>query len=670
MMTRAELAKVVEAAKCRVIGWEDARNDGHRAVLASLIQAFDDSASALLCEPSLARKTLRPPDIVLIDPEIGVHVVEVKGISLSQIEALVAGGQIQIRYDARVRTANPVIQVRNAMFDIKDATARAFTGEVRLPFKYWVAFPKITRQAWIARFGEAAFRPDEFLFAEDLGADHLAKRLGATRRRCPGHHVELCPLDHLQCVWRAFGDTSVLYATPEDRQQRRAEEGTLGEQFDDAAESYKVLSEEQQRLSAMNWENGPRLVRGVAGSGKTIVLANNLARRLERMLAASQEGLFGDRPPAPRLLAVCFNRTLAPFIEKKISIAFQQRTGKSLPDEMVEVCSFNTLMYRLTTAGLWRYQNVNNASDIVRALQYLDDLVQVRERDPQRLAKLAYDAIYVDEGQDFQEQEFQLLKELCRVGAGQEPNLYVFYDDAQNLFGRSRPNWHSLGLNVRGARSHVMTQCFRNTRPIVEAAFNVLYGTKATAAGQVPTKDFGDLATLQEKGLIEADAEGYWRVRFALREGTPPVMTVAANQRQETHQLLARLRWLLTEQQVRAQDILVLAFSNQRAAQLAKAISAAQLPGVSEIHLPAERKDDRLGQKQRLTVSTVASAKGYDAYCVLLASAQEFDIDITGRANFYVACTRAMEYLEVFACERKGLAAEMEAVFRRESGVG
>src|SRR5204862_8199509 len=113
--------------------------------------------------------------------------------------------------------------------------------------------------------------------------------------------------------------TSVLYATPEERPARRADEGTLGEQFDEAAEAYKVLSDEQQRLSAMNWENGPRLIRGVAGSGKTVVLANNLARRLERMLVANQEGLlFGGRPagPRPRLLAVCFNRTLAPFIEK------------------------------------------------------------------------------------------------------------------------------------------------------------------------------------------------------------------------------------------------------------------------------------------------------------------------------------------------------------------
>ena len=58
----------------------------------------------------------------------------------------------------------------------------------------------------------------------------------------------------------------------------------------------------------------------------------------------------------------------------------------------------------------------------------------------------------------------------------------------------------------------------------------------------------------------------------------------------------------------------------------------------------------------------MASAKGYDAYCVLLASANEFTQDVMGRASFYVGCTRAIEYLEVFACDKKGLAGELEAV--------
>ena len=79
--------------------------------------------------------------------------------------------------------------------------------------------------------------------------------------------------------------------------------------------------------------------------------------------------------------------------------------------------------------------------------------------------------------------------------------------------------------------------------------------------------------------------------------------------------------------------------------------------GVTGVHCTGDdnAKDQALGQRGRITVSTVASAKGYDAYCVLLASANEFVPDVKGRATFYVGCTRAIEYLEVFAYEKKRL---------------
>lgn len=663
-MTQSELAYIVEKARCEVYGRDNAGNEGHRLVFGTLIRAFDNSESSLFCEPSLAGGTRFPPDIVLIDPEIGVHVFEVKGISLEQIERIEPGGTLHIRYWNKIDRKNPITQVRNAMFGIKDATGRALGGEVNLPFKSWVVFPFIRHAAWIGRVGEGGFDSPEYLFADQLDSEFLARRLGASDRTRSTYPIKLCSLDQLQFVRGVFGDTSVLYCTP--REARQARGGTLGRQFDDAAVSYKQLSEDQQRLSAANWEGGPRQIRGVAGSGKTIVLANNLARCLERRLIAHHETLFSDKSTEPRILAVCFNRTLAPFIRTKINAAFEQRNGRPAPAENLDVCSFNTLMYKLFEAGVWRYQKVGNAEDIVRALQYLGDLEDFRKRNPEKMQALAYDAIYVDEGQDFLEEEFRLLRELCRVRDGAEPNLYVFYDDAQNLFGRSRPNWQSLGLNVVGKRSFVMTQCFRNTREIVAPAFNVLYGTCAATATKLPTKSFGDVTSLEEKGLIRNDA-GFWRVRFAARNGIKPRFSLANGVQEENGAILTRLRWLIEEQEVRPEDILVLTFEGSRVSSLADVINAAKMPRIEGVWNATSKdaKDRPLGQKNRLTVSTVASAKGYDAYCVLLASGNEFRTDVKGRANFYVGCTRAIEYLEVFAYEKKNLAVEFEAALAR-----
>lgn len=661
-MKKHDLHKLVSSAACRVFGWEDASNDPHRAVLGKLITGFNHRDATILCEPSLARTSKRPPDVVLVAPMAGIHVIEVKGHLLSEIEAIEPGGLLRFRYDHGAKSKSPLAQVRSAMFDIKNATEKGFEGNLDLPFKYWVAFPRISRSEWFSRWGTSAFCPPEFIFSEDM--TDLAEPLRSVgRKQLANLGIESWPSEQLAAIWKAFGDSSVLYHRPEDRESRRVPEGTMGDLFDEAAEAYKTLSDEQQRLSAQNWREGPRLIRGVAGSGKTIVLANNLARRLQR--TQGSQSLFADELPPERLLVVCNNRSLVPFLEKKIGLAFQQRTGRPLPEVGLTILAFNRLMWHLSQKGLWRYQKIEEGTDEQRATRYLKELEDTKRQHPEVFEALAYDAIFVDEGQDFVEEDFRLLKELCRIAPGHEPNLYVFYDDAQNFLGRKRPNWSALGLNVRGGRANVMSECFRNTRLIVEAAFNVLYGTQANGEGEVPTKEFGDVAGLEEKKLIATD-NGFWRVNFAVRHGQAPRLSIAESSAAEIQDIVKRLRWLIEEQRVRPQDILVLGMTKDRIERIADAVDTARINGVDGLHVAFREQDNLLGQRSRLTFSTTAAAKGYDAYCVLLASAHEFGRNLVGRTSFYVGCTRAIEYLEVFAHHREGLVIEWERVLGRQ----
>ena len=652
-MKRAELANLVRTSRSRVFGAEYASNDAHRAVLGALIDGFDDEACTILCEPSLARHSTRPPDVALVDLVAGVHVIECKGITLDQIESLEPGGNFRIRYEGVSIGKNPFAQVRNAMFDVKDAVQRAWESELLLPFRYWVVLATVTRNQWHEKWGDDCFCPPELLFADDLPL--LAPKLLDCGRSLLQRHGRDCwPTDQIQCVWRAFGDSSVLFPRPEERPPRRVAEGTLGDLFDEAAETYKALSDEQQKLSTQLWENGPRLVRGVAGSGKTIVLANNLARRVQRVLTEQAGGSSNDSQV--KIAVVCFNRTLVPFLTKKIDIAFRQRTGGPLPGGIVEVWSYNRLMYHLSQQGLWRYQKVEQGGEAGRANQYLRELMFLKEQDASCLDRCGYDAIYVDEGQDFCEEDFRLLKELCR--GNPEPSLFVFYDDAQNLYGRRRPNWHSLGLNVVG-RSTVMSECFRNTHEIIEPAFNVLYGKFASDSVAVPTRAFGDVGTLQSKQLLREEGSVY-RIGFAKRHGMKPKVSVFDDRPKQWAGIVERLRWLTQRQLVRPEDIHVLVYYKNQVERLVAAVQQARLPAIEGIHIATERKDDLLHHKGWLSVSTVASAKGYDAYCVLIAGGQDFPTNVQGRASFYVACSRAIEYLEVFATQRSGLVLELE----------
>lgn len=657
-----ELQRLVAACNCRVSGWDIASNDPHRLVIGTLIQGFNHSQSTVLCEPSLSRQTNHKPDVVLVDPIAGLHVLEVKGHDLSQIDGIDPGGQVRFWYEDRIKKLNPVFQARSALLDIKSAVEKAYVGDLKMAYKYWAVFPRITRAQWIGRWGIDGFCPPELLFADDL--EGLSERLRSVGRTYLANQGGAqVSQEEFAAIWMAFGDSSVVNHRPEDREPRRAPEGTLGDLFDDAAETYKTLSEEQQRLSEQNWHEGPRLIRGVAGSGKTIVLANNLARRLQR--SHRDRSLFDDEIVTERLLVVCNNRSLVPFLDRKIALAFQQRTGRPLPENGLEVRSYNRLMYHLSQQGLWRYQRIGEATDDVRASLYLQNLLDTKKHHPEIFDAVGYDAVYVDEGQDFHEEDFRLLKELCRIAPSQEPNLYVFYDDAQNFLGRKRPNWLSLGLNIRGGRANVMSECFRNTRPIVEAAFNVLYGTMANGNGDIPTREFGDIANLEEKKQI-VSKDGFWRIHFAVRDGLAPKLTMVQDPVVETNEIVSRLRWLIEVQKVRPQDILVLSMKQRRVENLADAVKAAKIAGVEQLHIAFNEQDKLLGQRSTLTFSTTASAKGYDAYCVLLASANDFDHDVIGRISFYVGCTRAIEYLEVFAHRREGLVAEWEATLGRQ----
>lgn len=658
-MKQPELLRILRQVRCRVLTPEAAGNDPHRLVLALLAQGMDDPDVTILCEPSLAQSSLRPPDVVAIDPASGVHVVEVKAVHLEQVAGIDPGGTLQIRYGSGTRRVTPIQQVRNAMFDVKNATERAFGAELTTPFHYWVAFPSITRSAWEDRWGEGRLCLPEFLFQDDLDLPALIDRMRAAGRKfLARHEITRCPPAQIRAVLEAFGDA------PEPPRPARPtkHEGSLGEQFDLAAASYRRLSDEQQRLAEQLWEEGPRLVRGVAGSGKTVVLAHNCARRLARMAEAA-DGLFGGRPP--RVLAVCFNRTLAPLIRDRILAAHRTRTGGEPPEGSLDVFAFNQLMWHLARErGLWRYQKLEEVPDQAeRARRYIAELEAAPDAIRERCL---YDAVYVDEGQDMEQAEFDLLRRLCRTDGGREPSLFVFFDDAQNLYARPRPNWGEVGLNIVG-RSSVMSRCFRNTRQIVEPAFNMLVGSYAERT--VQNRQYADIAGLRQRGLVDELEGGHVRVSFACREGAAIEPYRTDTPEAEADWIAIRLRKLLVDEEVRPEDILVLTLRRERAQQIAnrleQAAAAGELP-VRGIRVPFldEAKDEPISLPGHLTVSTIHSAKGYDAYVVLVAGVEAFADSEEDRAAFYVACTRARELLEVTGVGRSPLARELAMASR------
>ncbi len=460
----------------------------------------------------------------------------------------------------------------------------------------------------------------------------------------------------MRSVKAAFGDSEALRPPP--RPGPLPPEGSKGELLSLALAEDRVLTDLQQRLTSQEWNDGPRLVRGVAGSGKTVVLATQAARMVERLHKGTRD-LFEDRLQPLPVLAVCFNRTLVPFIRERIEIAYFQRTAELLPQNSILVTHFNSLLYYLHKEGYCRYHRIDDAPDSSeRAARCLSDLNAIDGQLAARLTKGLFSCIFIDEGQDFHETEYALLLRLCAQSSSELPRMFVFYDDAQNLYGRKRPTWSDLGLDVRG-RSVVMDECFRNTRQILEPAFNLLVGSHADGARSVTTSSFADMVTLKEKRLVAIE-DGHIRVFFTAREGSPAAWRKCADRNAEQLSLATCCERLLKRDSLLPQDILVLTFRRDRAMELANAI--AERVGQQRVRRPFEEseKDGLAIQPDRITVSTVASAKGYDAPYVMLASVDDFPHDVEGRVSFYVGCTRAREWLEVSWVETTDLVREFE----------
>ncbi|HEX2448321.1 MAG TPA: hypothetical protein VHK26_09070 [Methyloceanibacter sp.] len=196
---------------CSVIDVDEALTKTHQEVLLILAQTFNRVGAILLCEPSVVGGRSRPPDVAVVDPASGLHVFEVKGVTLDQVRTVLAGGGIEIAYDTRISRKDPSRQAKQAMFDIKDSASRHFNGELNVPFQSWVVFPRIGRTEWEYKFGAAISGRADVLFAEDLTSSHLGDRLRKdAAARLERFGLSECPPLQLKerdgRVWRLRGN--------------------------------------------------------------------------------------------------------------------------------------------------------------------------------------------------------------------------------------------------------------------------------------------------------------------------------------------------------------------------------------------------------------------------------------------------------------------------------
>lgn len=489
-------------------------------------------------------------DFLLLHPRHGMLVLEAKS-GTPQYD----GPSGTWRHDDGTRLTDPFTQARRAAHHLNAELCErsAAWRQASLAFGYAVAFPDAS-----AVRGE--LRPDMdprlFLLEPDLDdlQGRVARILALFSDPAPAARPEAVAgaLEVLQPSFRLVA--------------------TLAPVVESANRELVRLTEEQAWVLEGMTDNARLVVRGGAGTGKTLLAA-----------AGARRAAAAGR----RTLVLCFNRCLASHLRGLLAAA----------GDAVAVATFHDhCLSLLAEAGVapppdhepGRWERI--ADEALAALPG---------------TRVRWDAVLVDEAQDFAPDWWLLVEELLADRA--RSSFHLFLDDRQNLYGREAQ------LPFSGPEFRLRRNC-RNTAPIAEFSRRAI----GLAAGEDPA---------------------------ALPDGPAPVICEVVDAAGEREGVRKALHELVHEQGLAPAQVVVLG---------AHRLDKSSLAGIRKLgNLELVDADDPgAGAPGTVRYATVHKFKGLEADAVILVGIGE-PSRVYGpeewRRFTYVGASRARVVLRVFA---------------------
>ncbi len=378
----------------------------------------------------------KEPDFILYSQGVGLIVFEVKDWRLDQIRdsnpfqfTIVKNGKPDPR-------KNPLKQAReyasNLMEKIKsDGTLVArdpsHFGNPRIPINWGVVFPNINKLEYTDMGLHTVIPVEKIFFWDDLNpnSDICCKRHG-----CDFQRVLAERFPPRFAFTPGAGDLNHLRQLIFPMVRIQLPDRGAAAVHPELSRRLKLLDHHQESL-ARKYEGGHRIITGASGSGKTILLVHKAA------------WLRQYNPDIRRILIVCYNITLVNYIKRLLS-------DKRVPmgDDGVTVYHFYELCARILGESFSYEKEDPDFYDMITR--------EVLSRTPS--AVQGFDAILVDEGQDFTKEMFQVVMGLLNPATN---NLTIVLDENQNIY-RKKAVWKQLGINARG-RVHALKAVYRNT---------------------------------------------------------------------------------------------------------------------------------------------------------------------------------------------------------------
>jgi superfamily I DNA/RNA helicase len=368
---------------------------------------------------------------------------------------------------------------------------------------------------------------------------------------------------------------------------------------------YSKLDETQKQAKNFNLR-GHSLVRGVAGSGKSLVLQQRVKRLVDEKF--------------DRILVLSYNRFMQGWIEANLR-----------QDDLQVEC---------TTFHRWTFQHLKYSYEFDQEKELRQKMIESAHR-----SSLSYQAILIDEAQDFYDEWFQaLLKVLDR----ETNSLFFVYDNTQSVYGQSHRrksgwSWAKLGIDVVG-RSQIFDLNYRNAPEILELAWKFIQPSLEKAEIKVEKRE--NSPTIDK--LIEP------KKKFSRSSGISPIL-VQIETEQTAIEIANQVKLALESHSDSSIGILLHPKNpNQLKTQISKELFRL---GISH-HAPmrSQERDRRIVDRPIVVVDSWNAVKGIEFDAVIVVGVETSD-EFEDKAGLYTAMTRAKDHL-VLVYEQKSESVE------------
>lgn len=591
---------------------------GERRFAQRLTQLLDDD---YLCwyEPRVGEGVRqRYADFVIVHPQRGLLLLEVKDWKPDTIQQMDKAACVLQTEHGLKTVSNPLEQARQCAYKLVNQLEKdpqlirntgRYQGKLLFPYGYGVVLTNITRNQFenadmelVLPWNRTLCR-DEML--ESTDSEDFQQCLWNMFDYQFEQPLNAMQLDRLR--WHIFPEIRInslqrdLFTQDNTVKPATEQVTAVTCSTDELPDQLKVMDMQQEKL-ARSLGTGHRVIHGVAGSGKTLILGYR-CMHLARVL---------NKP----ILVLCYNITLA----ARLRVWMQE---KGIADK-VSVFHFHDWCGELSR----RYYLERPTS---QGPEYIEQLVEnvITAVDTGYIPKGQYGAILIDEGHDFEAEWLKLSSDMVDEDSD---SLLLLYDDAQSIYqNRKALNFSlsSVGIQARG-RTTVLRLNYRNTDEVFGFAYRF-------ARHYMQPQEGDD----DHVPLIEPHSAG--------RHSVDPQLRIFADFQQEVDTIA---RWLQHWHQQQAMPWMDMCITYRYAAQ-GKALFAA----LQARDIPCQWLRDRTSKTQfdpyanSVKLMTIHSSKGLEFPLVVvagigfMAADPEADLQAAEAKLLYVAMTRSTDKL-------------------------